>query len=70
MKLPTKSDITKVREILSRKSGGVISIEAEEPEKEVQEFKDGGNIIPEGAYTLERITWKAQVLTLLTKVFQ
>jgi hypothetical protein len=49
MKLPTKSDITKVREILSRKSGGVISIEAEEPEKEVQEFKDGGNIIPEGA---------------------
>ena len=54
MKLPTKQDIAKVRAILSRKSGGKIEepifIEAEEAEiKEIQEFKEGGNIIPEGA---------------------
>lgn len=56
MKLPTKQDITKVRAILSKKSGGVItkepeyySIEAEFEENEIPEFKEGGTIIPEGA---------------------
>lgn len=63
MKLPSKQDIAKVREILAK--GGKIysnkqtanfefedSIEAEFPEEiEVPEFKDGGqlNVIPEGA---------------------
>lgn len=63
MKLPSKQDITKVRQILAK--GGKIysdkqttnfkfgdSIEAEFPEEiEVPEFKDGGqlNVIPEGA---------------------
>lgn len=61
MKLPSKEDITKVRQILAK--GGTIgkdkkekdlyiSIEAEFPEEiEVPEFKDGGqlNVIPEGA---------------------
>ena len=53
MKLPSKDDIQKVRAILAK--GGKIQeeeyyLEAELPEKEVDEFKDGGqlNVIPEG----------------------
>lgn len=57
MKLPNKTDITNIKAILSKKSGGTLlppkpefySILAEELEEEVEAFKQGGTIIPEGA---------------------